>query len=74
MVVSAAVDMLNLISEFNSSILRDHSLQTKDTVSEVRAFIGFSKNAITQYEYTHEHTCTLTDGLFTGQSIDEYYY
>jgi len=35
-VVSAAVDILNLIVEFNSSILLEHILQTKDSPNEVR--------------------------------------
>ena len=34
-VVSIAVDILNLIAEFNSAILRDYTLQTKDTTNEV---------------------------------------
>ena len=34
-VVSTAVDILNLIAEFNVSILREHALQTKDNSNEV---------------------------------------
>ena len=34
-VVSTAVDILNLIAEFNSGILRDHALHTKDANNEV---------------------------------------
>ncbi len=34
--VSAAVDILNLIVEFNSSILMEHILQTKDSANEVK--------------------------------------
>ena len=35
LVVATAVDILNLIADFNSGLLRDHILQTKENTDEV---------------------------------------
>lgn len=38
-VVSTAVDILNLIAEFNSAILRDYTLKSQDNTNEVSVLL-----------------------------------
>ena len=44
--ISSAVDILNLIAEFNSSILRDYIIQTKESVNEASIKRKGEKNTL----------------------------
>lgn len=51
-VVSTAVDVLNLIADFNASFLREHSLDTKETTNEDTQFMNIIISLLVDGEFT----------------------